>query len=318
MQGVILDFLKKTDGFVSGDVISQHLKISRQALWKHIQDLKEIGYCIEAVPHEGYRLAGVPDRLFSFEVAHGLGTKFMGARVSYLDRVDSTMTACVRLAMEGAPEGTVVIAESQTRGRGRLGRVWDSPKYAGVYLSLLLRPELAPAQAPLLTLMTAVSVAEAVEHSCGIALRIKWPNDLFAGTKKVAGILTELSAETDRVNFAVIGVGINVNNEKDALVSGATSLKEAGGTQVNRLGLVQNLLRGIEKDYCHMQQRGPRDILKRWRMRSETIGRRVRVERPKRPVEGKAVDIDADGALLIQTDAGKTEKIYAGDVIHCR
>lgn len=318
MQGEILDFLKKSDGYVSGDYISQRLGISRQALWKHIQDLKEIGYQIEAVPHEGYRLLESPDRLFSFEVSHGLQTKFMGRKITYLDRVDSTMNACVRLAMENAPEGAVVIAESQTRGRGRIGRMWESPKYKGVYASFLLRPKLSPAEVPLLTLMTSVSAVTALTRVTGLEPRIKWPNDILIGHRKAAGILTELSAETDRVNFAVIGIGINVNNDRETLLPNATSLKEETGAKVSRLAVVQSLLGEIEKDYVYLRARGPEQMLKKWRALSMTLGRRVKVQGEKRHIEGEALDIDADGALLVRTDSGIREKVYAGDVIHCR
>jgi BirA family transcriptional regulator, biotin operon repressor / biotin---[acetyl-CoA-carboxylase] ligase len=318
MQGTILEFLKKSAEYVSGDYMSQRIGISRQALWKHIQDLKEIGYHIEAVPHLGYRLLSAPDRLFTFEVAHALGTSFIGRRISYLDRVDSTMNACVRLGMDGAPEGTVVIAESQTRGRGRMGRLWESPKYKGIYLSLLLRPKLSPSQASLLTLMISVSVVTAIERVTTLAPRIKWPNDVYIGSKKVAGILTELNAEMDRINFLVIGLGINVNNDKNTLPQGAISLKEEKGELVSRLSLVQQLLREIEKDYCQLRTSGPEEMRHRWRALSMTLGERVKVAGASRQIEGMALDIASDGALIIKTDAGIKEKVYAGDVLLCR
>jgi len=318
MQGTILDFLKKSAEHVSGDYIAARIGISRQALWKHIQDLKEMGYHIDAVPHLGYRLLEAPDRLFTFEVSHGLGTRFIGSRVNYLDRVDSTMNACVRLGMDGAPEGTIVIAESQTRGRGRMGRLWESPKYKGIYLSLLLRPALSPSQASLLTLMASVSVATAIERLAGLPARIKWPNDVYIGSRKAAGILTELNAEMDRINFIVIGLGINVNNDKDTLPPGATSLKEEKGRKISRLQLVQQVLREMEKDYCRMRAHGPEEMLKRWKAMSITLGRRVKVHGSPKLIEGEAVGIGQDGALLVRTDAGIRERVYAGDVIHCR
>jgi BirA family transcriptional regulator, biotin operon repressor / biotin---[acetyl-CoA-carboxylase] ligase len=246
MQNKILDFLKKGHDYASGEEISHRLGVSRQALWKHIQELKDSGYDIVAVPHLGYKLVSSPDRLNPYELARGLDTKFIGRKNLYFDTVSSTNDAAMQLAMKGYPEGTVIIAESQTKGRGRLGRSWFSPKYKGIYLSLLLRPKIMPNQAPLLTLMSAVSICEAVRAITDLACQIKWPNDILLHHKKLAGILTELNAETDLSRFVAIGIGLNVNNDKKALIQGATSLKEQKKAQINRLGLLQEILRKLE------------------------------------------------------------------------
>lgn len=318
MQDKILDFLRKKTDYISGDYISQRLGITRQALWKHIQDFKEAGYDIEAVPHLGYRLVSVPDRLYPFEVAHGLGAGIMGSRVYYFDAVSSTMDIAMRLGLEGTPEGTLVVAETQTKGRGRLGRDWSSPKYKGIYASLILRPRILPAKVPVLTLLTAVSICRAVRDASGADAQIKWPNDIYLGAGKLGGILTELNAEADTINFAAIGFGINVNNDKASLISGASSLKEYGGEKVSRVALLREILRRQEENYRLLLKEGSAPIAEKWRYMSMTLGRRVKVYCQKEHIEGEAFDIDDDGGLLIRTDAGLTRKITSGDIVHCR
>lgn len=318
MQEKILDSLKKSPEYISGEEISSHLKISRQALWKHIQELRDTGYDIVAVPHLGYKLISSPDRLYPYEITCGLNTKQIGRKIYYFDTVSSTMDIALQLAMKGSPEGTVVIAESQTKGRGRLGRSWFSPKYKGIYLSLILRPKISPNQAPLLTLMTAVSVCEAVRNETGLTAQIKWPNDILIHHKKLGGILTELNAETDLSRFVIVGIGLNVNNEKKAIPAGATSLKEQKKDDVNRLGLLREMLRKIEENYLILHKNGGRPIIDKWRNWNISLGRRVKVIYQKEHIEGQALDVDTDGGLLIRKDSGLTQKVMSGDVVHCR
>ncbi len=318
MQEKILDFLKKKQDYVSGDQIAGRLGISRQALWKHIQELKEIGYDIVAVPHLGYRLESSPDRLFPFEASRDLNTEFIGKKIYYFDTVASTMNIAMDLGLKGAPEGTIVLAESQIRGRGRLGRVWFSPKHKGIYLSLILRPKILPAQASCLTLLAAVSICEAIKEIAGLDTQIKWPNDILIRHKKLGGILTELNAEMDKINFVLIGIGLNINNDKKALIAGATSLKEQKKENINRIGLLQEILRKIESNYLHFQKNGAEPIIEKWRHYNITLGKRVKVYCLKEHVEGEAIDIDIDGGLLVRKDSGLLEKIMAGDVAHCR
>jgi BirA family biotin operon repressor/biotin-[acetyl-CoA-carboxylase] ligase len=318
IQEKILDFLKRKPDYVSGDQISHRLGITRQALWKHIQILKDSGYDIVAVPHLGYRLISSPDRLMPLEVTRELNTKFMGKKIYYFDTVSSTMDIALQLGIKGSPEGTVVLAETQTKGRGRLGRNWFSPKYKGIYLSLILRPKILPNQTPLLTLMSAVSICEAVKEKMGLTTQIKWPNDILIHHKKLGGILTELNAETDLSRFVVIGIGLNVNNDKKTLPAGATSLKEQRKEKMSRLDLLQEILRKIEANYLIFQKKGTKPIIDKWRDWSVSLGRRVRVICQKEHIEGEALDIDIDGGLLIRNDAGLTQKMMAGDVVHCR
>ena len=334
MKEKILDYLNKKHDYLSGDQISKHLGISRQGLWKHVQELKDSGYEIVAVPHLGYRLESCPDRLFPFEILRNLHTKFIGTstmlsadgehsrtigkNIHYFDYLVSTMDLAMQLGMQGEPGGTLVLAESQTKGRGRLGRSWSSPKYKGIYLSLILRPKILPTACPILTLMSAVSICEAVKEVTGLDVQIKWPNDIFIHNKKLAGILTEMNAEVDKVNFVVIGIGLNVNNDRKSLIAQATSLKEEQGSEVNRVVLLQEILRRIESNYLLLEDRGSSEIINKWRNFTFTLGTRVKVDYQNKHIEGCAVDIDQDGSLLIRKDSGVIQKISSGDVTACR
>lgn len=318
MQEKIINLLKRKSDYVSGDQIASRLGITRQALWKHIQELKERGFDIVAVPHLGYRLESSPDRLFDFEVSRDLNTEFMGKKIYYFEGVASTMEVAMQLGIKGAIEGTLVLSESQTKGKGRLGRSWFSPKYKGIYLSVILRPTLLPSQASILTFLSAISICEAIKDTVDLSVNIKWPNDILLGNKKVGGILTELNAEMDKINFVTIGIGLNVNNDKKTLISGATSLKEHKREHVNRVSLVQEILRKIEKNYLLLQKKGAHHIVEKWREHSITLAKRVKVYCQREHIEGEAFDIDIDGGLLIRKDSGVTEKVMAGDVVHCR
>jgi len=318
IQEKIIEILKTKHKYSSGEEISAHLKLSRQALWKHIQELRDIGYDIVAVPHLGYQLVSCPDKLLSFEIKHNLGTKFVGRNVHYFDTVRSTNDAAFNLGIEDAPEGTVVLAESQSRGKGRLGRVWESPKQKGIYLSLILKPKIAPSSAPILTLLTAISISEAIKEIAEIEVKIKWPNDLVVNNKKVGGILTEINAEQDRIHFIVIGCGINVNNDKGSLPQGATSLKEQKKEAVNRINLTQEVLRKIEENYLRLAEEGTGFVIEKWQALNTTLGKRIKVALEREHLEGEAIDIDKDGGLLVRTDSGFIQKVSSGDVVHCR
>jgi len=316
IQDKILEILRRKHEYASGEEISESLKISRQALWKHIQELRDLRYDIVAVPHLGYQLVSTPDRFFPSEITHGLNTKFLGKKIHYFESVSSTMDLAIQLGMRGSPEGTLVVAETQTKGRGRLGRSWISPKYKGIYLSLILKPEILPAQSPVITLLVSISICEAIKEITGLDAKIKWPNDIFIQNKKIGGILTELNAEMDRIHFLVIGIGLNVNNDKNSLLPGAISLKEVKLENISRVGLAQEVLRKIEKDYLSFQKQGSQEIINRWRNYNITLGRRVKISCHKEHLEGRAVDIDNDGGLLIRDDSGLIQKVMAGDVVH--
>jgi BirA family biotin operon repressor/biotin-[acetyl-CoA-carboxylase] ligase len=318
MQDKIIAFLKSRHQCVLGEEISRNLGISRQALWRHVQELRDAGYDIVAIPHQGYRLVRSPDRLYPFEISQGLSTKVIGRKIYYFDKVSSTMDAAMQLGFQNALEGTVVVSESQTKGRGRLGRSWSSPKYKGLYFSFILRPDIPANQAPVLTLMTAVSICEAIKKETGLDPQIKWPNDILLGDKKLCGILTELEAEIDAIRFVVIGIGLNANNNADELVDRAVSLKAYKGEHINRAELLRSILRRIEENYAVFKKKGPSCVLEKCIGLSLTLGRKVRLICHNRHFDGEAVDIDSDGGLLVRGDSGLVEKFMAGDVVHLR
>ncbi len=315
MQTQIIEFLKKNEAYISGEEISQSLKISRAAIWKYMQELRQLGYDIVAVPHLGYKLISSPDKLFPHEIQHALGTKVFGKKIIYEDTVSSTMDVAFRLALEKAAEGTVVCAEGQTKGRGRLGRTWTSPKAKGICMSIVLRPKLSPLEVAKLTLLAAVAVSQALKKITGLQPLIKWPNDLLVKGKKIAGILTELSAETDRVKFVIVGIGLNVNSALNSLPPGATSLKEETQEEHSRIKIFQEILREMEQWYLHVAQEGFFSVVQRWKELSVTLNQRVRVSDANGFVEGLAVDLDNDGGLLIRKDSGLIVKKMAGDVM---
>ncbi len=318
MQDHIIHFLKKSQNHLSGEDISRSLNMSRAAVWKYIQEMRKDGYEIEAVPHLGYKLISAPDKLLAHEVQFELHTKVMGCKYFYFDSLGSTMDEAFKLGMEGLPEGTVVCAEMQTKGRGRLGRSWVSAKHKGIYFSIILRPKLSPSDLAKLTLLSAVAVAEAVEKCSGVKAVIKWPNDLLVKNKKICGILTELRAEVDQMKFVVIGIGLNVNHTPSQLIDGATSLRNEFDTNFSRVQILQDILRSFESWYLKSTKGKFDDVLAAWKDRAYTLGRRVRVTDPASVTEGLAIDIDSDGGLLIRQDSGVIVKKMAGDVVQLR
>ena len=318
MQERIIQFLKESDGYISGEEISQRLKISRAAIWKHMQELRAHGYEIAAVPHLGYQLVTCPDKLLGYEIQSGLNTKIIGKKVIVLDTVTSTMDEAFRLGMENCPEGTVVCAEAQSKGRGRLGRAWISPKARGLYFSFVLRPSLPLNQLAQLTLMSAVALAEAIENISDLRPSIKWPNDILLGNRKLAGILTELRAESDQVKFVIVGVGLNVNTSSHHLTPQAVSLKIAAGHSFDRTQVFQAILRSLEKWYLKLLHHEFAQVMEEWKKRECTLNKWVRITDPTGMIEGQAIDLDEDGALLIRKDNGLVIKKTAGDVFLMR
>lgn len=306
------------DVFVSGEALSRASGVSRAAIWKQIEKLRDEGYQIAAQSHAGYQLVAVPDRLIPEELQWGLKTSVIGRRISSYASTESTMEIAHRLAAAGEPEGHAVFAEAQTRGRGRLGRTWRSPTGQGIYVSVLLRPTLAPADAPLLTVLAAVALVEAVREATGLEARIKWPNDLLFGDKKVAGILTELHSELGRVHAAILGIGLNVNTPRAGLPKFATSLAIERGNRCDRLAVARALLAALDRWYAELTRRGAKRLLAAWQAASMTLGRRVRVACQDRSVDGEATGMGPDGALLVRTDTGRIETVSAGEVLIVR
>jgi len=318
MKNKILTLLKQNTGYLSGEEISAALGISRTAVWKHINSLRDQGYGIESQTKLGYCLTHIPDRIYGQEVAAFLHTKSLGREFFCFFQVDSTNLEARRLAEKGALHGTVVAAESQTAGKGRLGRQWYSPSTAGIWMTAILRPGIPPQDAPKITLTAAVAVTEGIFEVCGIMPGIKWPNDILINGKKVCGILTEMRADMDRIHYVLLGIGINVNvNEThfpDDIVASAASLKTILGESLNRTELTAAVLNRLEIYYDALLSGDFDSIRKKWKNYSVNIGRRITVNTVGKTVEGMAVDIDENGLLLLKGDDGEINRIVAGDV----
>jgi len=320
----LLLYLKENQGnWVSGELISNNLSVSRAAIWKHIHKLKEEGYTIESAPKKGYFLSKSSDPITADEIREGLCTKVFGKKnIIYLKETDSTNTRAKELAAQGAPEGTLIIAEKQTKGRGRRGRNWFSPPGGGIYFSLILRPTISPTETPRITLMTAVVLAETLISLMKLKLRIKWPNDILVNGKKLAGILTEISTEMDAVNYIVVGLGMNVNtrfeNFPSEIKKNATSILIETGEQFPRVRLIQHYLKLYEQYYDMFKKNNFEPIMKRWKELADIIGKQIKVDVVGKTHIGKVIDVDNDGVLILNDDQGKLQRIFSGDVTLAR
>ncbi len=315
----ILEILKsEPTEYVSGESLCEILGVSRTAVWKHIETLRSLGYVIEAFPHRGYRLVEAPDKLLAEELSHALQTKVIGKAIFFHEIVSSTNDLAYALAEKGAGEGAVVVADEQTKGKGRLGRTWMSPKGSGVYLSVILRPALSPQSVPKVTLFAALAAARAVRKITGVTAQIRWPNDLLIGGKKIAGVLTEMSGEQDRVHFVIVGIGINVNTSAERIPKEGTSLKIETGKEVSRIMLTRALLEELDALYRQFTDGENGEPLEECRKLSSVLGTHVMVEQASGRKEGYAIDIDDEGALLLRLDDGFTARILSGDLVKLR
>lgn len=318
MRSSILELLKNAGGtFISGEDIARRLKVSRTAVWKHIRELRQAGYAIESQSRSGYCLTESPDLLFPSEVERAITTNLIGKEIHYYKEIDSTNNQAKLLADSGAKDGAIVLSESQNGGRGRLSRGWVAPFGKGIWLSVILRPGFLPQEAPKCTLMAAVAIARAIETATGIRCGIKWPNDILYEGKKLVGILTEMNAEMDAINYVVVGMGTNVNLEEadfpGELKKIATSLSLIKGEKIPRLPLLAEILKQLEFFYLQALECGFTGILEEWKSYSVTLERDVRVIGLDDEFTGVAVDIDSFGALLVKTDGG-IKRVLAGDV----
>ena len=318
IEAHVLSALRNTSG-VSGGELARKLGVSRAAVWAHIEELRSIGYDIEASPHLGYRLLSVPDVLHAADMYSRLGkTRVIGREIQVFEETTSTNDVVTRLAQDGVKEGVVVFAESQTKGRGRRGREWTSPARKGLWFSVLLRPAIQPQAATQLTIASATALARAITLHTGIVPEIKWPNDILIGGKKLAGILTEMSAELDHLNEVILGIGINVNSELSdfpiALRKIATSLRIEAGHMVDRAGLAVVILRELDRDYERIKNGEFEVVAEQWQQHCTTIGAQVSIRVGDRVVRGRAEALDADGALLLRGQHGHLERIVGGDV----
>ena len=309
---------ERKDSFVSGAELSRMMDISRSAVWKQITALRNLGYEIAAEPSKGYRLESAPDALLPAEIRQGLQTEVVGSKIICLQETVSTNTVAFRMAEDGAPEGTTVVADSQTGGKGRLGRVWASPPGVNLYCSVILRPPIQPMTAPQLTFLSVVALARAIERLTPVSPRIKWPNDILIEGKKVAGLLNEMSAETDKVNFVVLGIGVNLNMTTDQFPADlrhpATSLFIESGIKVRRTDFARCLLQELDAVYGVFLRDGYGPVRREWLERSRLAGESVTVSDNGRMTSGKVLGIDEYGALLLEREDGSMLQVLAGDV----
>lgn len=319
IDDLIIDIFKGSRGeFVSGQALSNKIKITRSAVWKHIEGLRRQGYLILSTPSKGYRLLEAPDRLSASEIRRGIQTKIIGKEILVFDEVDSTNDIAMEMGAKGAEDGLVVVAESQSHGKGRLGRTWISPKGVNLYVSILLRPGFSPHQASALTMMASVATATAIIRTTGLDVEIKWPNDILVGRKKVSGILTEMNAEEERIHYVVIGVGVNVNMKEedfpDNLRMPAASLMECKGGRVDRSDLLCALLESMDSNFEALKNEGVMSIIPKWRKLCGTLNKKIKIVLPGDVITGVAEDVTQEGGLVITIEEGLTRVIYAGDV----
>jgi len=315
----LLALLEERSGqFVSGAEISRKLGVSRTAIWKHVRKLEAEGYVIEAAPRNGYRLVERPCRLSPAGLSAKLATRVFGRRLQVLDAVPSTQDVVRELAEAGAPEGTLVLAEQQTRGRGRMGRAWVSPPGKGVWMSLLLRPRVPLPLAPQLTMLAAVALCRGLGRIAPLPIGIKWPNDLLVEGRKISGILLESAAEDERLKHVVVGIGISVNLEAEdfppEVRAKAVSLRMALGRPLDRTDVVAAVMEEFETLYELYDGQGFGPIRSLWEARSATLHRRVRLETPQGTVEGTAEALDELGGLRIRRDDGTLHTVYTGEL----
>jgi len=334
----ILKILLKVKGeYISGEAISTTLGVSRTAVWKYINQLRKEGYTIKSVSNKGYCLSYIPNRLNKVLLQYFLKTISIGRVIELHDSIGSTNMRARELAHEGALHGTLVIANEQTQGKGRMGRVWISPPETGIWMSLVLRPSLSPQDAHRITVIAALSVSNAINIITGLKAEIKWPNDIIIGSKKVCGILTEIQTEPDIIEYVVLGIGINVNAKRDDfpeelahsatslyiesektslyIESEKTSLSIGSEKVIDRNALIVEILKSFESLYDHYEKTGDfTDILDTYKGRCVTLNKRVKVFGRVDEFEGTAIDLSNDCALLVKLDNGIVKRIISGDV----
>lgn len=316
-ESLLVIIRRKTGESYQYEQLCKKLGTDSSGIDAAISILASWGYKIRAKKSEGIRLISLPDALTDIGISSKLKTKFIGHIIHAYNSIKSTNDRASQMAEAGAAEGTIVVAEKQTKGRGRLGRTWHSPSGTGIYLSIVLRPKFRPEQAPGLSIMTALALAETVNIYCPGKTFIKWPNDVQIGKRKLAGILTELSADKRGINFVIVGVGINVNHGvghfPDELKDSATSLRRVLRRKVNRVELLQSFLRQFEKEYLAYQKDGLKKAHSRIKRYSSLLGREVIIRSGRKQTNGKAVDIDSSGRLILETESGRIA-IMAGEV----
>ncbi len=319
----VIELLKEKSGYLSGAEIASAMGVTRAAIWKRVNALRKKGFIIDGSPTKGYKLIDSPD--LSIEAIKNALSKEslkIGRDIFFYTSLGSTNNVGVELAHKGSREGTVIIADEQRSGKGRLGRTWISPAGKNLYMSILLTPSISPRDATILTLMSAVACCNALIRLLSIPVSIKWPNDLMVNDRKIGGILTEIKADMDKIAYAVIGVGININLDIESLPKEvkviATSVKRETGKQFSRTTVALEVLREFEKWYEILLMKGKRDILEQWREYSSTIGSKVKVSMGNSVYKGIAEEIDDEGLLIVKLPDGSYMKVDAGDITMIR
>lgn len=318
MKNTILNLLKNTEDFISGQHISEKLKVSRTAVWKYINMLKEEGYLIESVSKKGYKLLKSPDILTENEIMPYLNTKYIGNKIIHFHTINSTNTKAKELASLGEENGTIILSEEQTLGKGRLGRQWCSPKGKGIWLSLILKPDLDPINASKITQIGAAALCKSFIE-IGIPSFIKWPNDIVINNRKVCGILTEMNGELNRINYIILGIGINVNIDMDdlpeELKDTASSLKIESGKTIDRRKLVALILNNFEPLYNELLNQGHiNSSIDICRKNSILLNKQIRIINKNSTKIAKALDLDNEGRLIVQLEDGTIDTIISGEV----
>ncbi len=315
----VLQILEKSPGPVSGERIAEQLGITRSAVWKQVRELRRLGYGISSSRAEGYHLEATTDQLLPYEIQKRLRTRVIGKQIRHFERTASTSWIAKKLADETDPallHGMVIIAEEQTGGVGRLGRAWVSPA-GGIWATIILKPKIPLDHLFMITMVGSIAIARAIRKEYGISALIKWPNDIFIGDKKVAGLLLELAAEADNVHYGLLGVGIDANIALDELSpllqETVTSLEAEVGRPVDRVALLARVLWEFELRYQQLEDGEYDSIIREWKSLSLTLDRRVAIKTINKTFVGEAIDIDEHGALIIRKDNGKVERVIAGD-----
>jgi len=310
MKEKILQLLNENN-YISGEKLAKKLGVSRTAIWKQIQNLEKTGYKIKSIKNKGYKLIKRPDIPIETEVKQNLNTKIIERKIYYFQELPSTNIFAKQKTLEKATEGTLVVADTQTEGRGRKNRSWSSP-YGGLWFSVILYPNLPPERGMLITMAASVSVAQAIEETTNIKPVVKWPNDLLVNGKKICGILTELDAEIDKINYVIVGIGINVNNEiNNDLKNKAVSLKEITNSSISRVNLLRAILKHFDKNYLHINN--PDYIRKQWFAHSKIKGKKIMITEGEKKITGVVQDVDESGCLIINSD-GIIKRIVSGDL----
>lgn len=306
---------------ISGARIAREIGVSRSTVWRWVTRLRELGVKVKGQAATGYFLENVPDILTADMLRQRLRGSLFGKRIYHFFKTDSTNGVALELGHAGEPEGAVVLAEEQTAGRGRAGNSWHSERATGIYATILLRPKLAPVQAPLLTMMAGLSAHSAIQGVSGLSVDLKWPNDLLIQGKKVGGILTEMHAEPSQVRFVIVGIGINVNQERfpPELAKAATSLRVETGRMQSRLDVLVRFLREFENDYAAFLRDGAGSVVKRFEtVSSYARGKRVRVTNGKEIFTGVTAGLENEGLLRVKRDDGEVTTVIAGEVAEIR